>query len=79
MKDFDQPLRFHKAYCENKKGICDLAASVDTAQAVAVPEIMLDFFIKLVIIKYRIFPCEEYRARNVLDRASFIHNHIQPM
>jgi hypothetical protein len=45
---------------------------VDTPQAVAVPEPMLDFFTKLVIIKHRIVPYEEYQASNVLDRARFI-------
>ena len=32
---------------------------------------MLDFFTKLVIIKYRIVPCEEHQEGDVLDRASF--------
>jgi hypothetical protein len=33
---------------------------------------MLDFFPKLVIIKHRIIPCEEYQASDVFNRAGFI-------
>jgi hypothetical protein len=49
-----------------------LVAILDIARAVALPETMLDFFTKLVIIKHRIVPCEEYQASNVFDRASLI-------
>ena len=33
---------------------------------------MLDFFTRLVIIKYRIVPCEEQQESDVLDRVSFM-------
>jgi hypothetical protein len=56
----------------HRKGICDLVAIVDIAQAIMAPQTMLDFFPKLVIIKHRLVPCEEYQASNVFDRASFI-------
>ena len=56
----------------HRKGICDLVAIVDIAQAIMAPQTMLDFFPKLVIIKHRLVHCEEYQASNVFDRASFI-------
>src|SRR5829696_3288413 len=56
----------------HSKGICDLVAIVDIAQAIMAPQTMLDFSPKLVIIKHRLVPCEEYQAGNVFDRASFI-------
>lgn len=49
-----------------------MVTTVDIAQAVGVPQTMLDFLPKLVIIKHRIVASKEHPDSDVLDLASFV-------